>query len=300
MHWNSERIGIAYSILHMLLWGLFPVFAKYTFTSMSPLWSVGIGTMMASVVFALLISARRELYVLQRALRTKGVWYNTLFNGVLYYVLLYIGLRSTPAGNASIVAQFEVLTTIVLLGLVRHSERMTRTRITGSLLILIGVLIILLRNVAMPQGGELLILLATCIVPFGNLAGKDALRHLSAPMLLLVRNVVSSIVLCCIAWMVDGVPSVQRIAAALPVLLFTGIVLLGLSKILWMESMKRLQIALCTSIGSVAPVVTLIAGVLVLGEPMRLYHILSLPLVLIGIRMVLRPPKALRDAVLEI
>lgn len=300
MRWTVERVGIAYVILHVLLWGLFPVFAKSTFASISPLWSMAIGALAASLFFACIVSVQRKWFTLPHALRSIGVWSNTFFNGILFYVCFYVGLRSTTAGNASIVALFEVLTTIIILGSVRKSERMTMMRIVGALLILFGVLVILLRNATIPHGGELLILLATFFVPLGNLAGKDALLKISSVMILLVRSVVSGIVLCLIAWLVEGLPAWENVLKVLPTVLFMGFFLLGFAKVFWMESMSRIQIAQGVSLGSLSPIVTIVVGALVLDESIHLYHLLSLIPVLIGIHLIVRQPRLLRQAAMEL
>lgn len=300
MHWNSERIGIVFIILHMLLWGLFPVFAKSTFENISPLWSVGIGTLASVLPFALIVTAGKEWRHFSRALQSKGVWMNTMFNGVFYYLFFYMGLRTTAAGNASIVALFEVLTTIVILGMMRRSERLTPIRIIGSFLIVLGVLIILIRNAALPQGGELLIFLATFLVPLGNLGGKDARLVHSTAMILLVRSIISGTVLCLFAWMTDGLPTAIGLRAGLPVVLFVGVFLLGLAKIFWMESIHRIQIGTAISLSSLSPIITLLAGVLLLDESIRPYHILALVPVLIGVRLVIRKPRTTLPVSLEV
>lgn len=300
MHRATERTGLVYITLHTILWGLFPVFAKSTFADISPFWSLGIGTFSAAILFGLIVSIKKEWKILPGAVQSKGVWVNTIFNGTLYYICFYIGLRTTAAGNASIVGLFEVLTTIVILGLVRKSERMTALRIVGSLLLLLGVLIILLRNVAMPQGGELLILFATFLVPLGNLAGKDALSVYGTTMVLFVRSMISGIILCLLAWVIDGLPSMESLMAALPVVLLTGVILLGLAKVFWMESMVRVQIAMGVSMGSLSPIITLLAGVFLLGESIHVYYILALIPILIGIRLLLRQPRAMVPVSLEI
>jgi drug/metabolite transporter (DMT)-like permease len=300
MQWHSERTGIAFITLHMLLWGLFPVFAKSTFENISPLWSVGIGTLASVLPFAVIVTVEKEWRNFSRALQSKGIWMNTMFNGVFFYALFYIGLRTTAAGNASIVALFEVVTTIIILGMIRRSERMTFVRIIGSLLIVMGVLIILIRNAALPQGGELLIFLATFLVPLGNLGGKDARLVHSTAMILLVRSIISGTVLCVLAWMVDGLPSAAGLRAGLPVILLVGVFLLGLAKIFWMESIHRIQIGTAVSLSSLSPIITLLTGVFLLSESIRLYHFFALLPVLIGIRLVVRQPRLLQSAQLEI
>ncbi|MEK7218770.1 MAG: DMT family transporter [Patescibacteria group bacterium] len=280
---TPARKGELSIFLSAVLWSLFPVVTILTFTRITPLFSAAIGTLLAAVFFASILSARKRWHEL--ALR--DAWWDmvctSFFIGVLFYGLMFTGLRFTTAGNGAILGQMEVFFSFLILGLFLKHEPISLRHALGGALMVLGAMIILLPKASGFHGGDFFVMGATVFSPIGNTYAQKARRRVSTETIMFFRSVFSGLFLLLLAAILEPFPSRAALTVSLGFLLLNGIVLMGLCKILWIEGIHRIPITKAISLESIMPFFTLIVAYAVLGERVTPFQISGLLPIIAGI-----------------
>ena len=267
------------------LWSLFPVVTILTYTSLPALYTAALATFASSGFFALVLTVRRrwgDMYV-------RGAWkaiaYSTLFIGITYYAFLYTGLKFTTAGNASIVSLMEVFFSFLILGVILKIEKTTGAQKVGAVFMVVGALCILLPQSSAWRWGDMLILIGAAAPPIGNHYAKGARGLVSSEYIMFARSIVSGFFLLLLAFVFETMPTREAVQSSLLPILFSGFLLLGLSKILWLEGNYRLPVSKAIALASIGPLFTLVFAYFLLGEKVTMYQILGFIPMFVGIRL---------------
>ena len=117
MTFSRERQGDLFILGSATLWGLFPVITILSYHTVSPLLSLAISSLFAAIFFAALIAYKKNWHELRNHAALKNILLATLFTGILYYLLIFLGLQFTTAGNASIVSLTEIFLPLIILSM---------------------------------------------------------------------------------------------------------------------------------------------------------------------------------------
>lgn len=280
---SHERRGELLVLLADVLWGVFPVVTILTYRALPPLFTAAISTGVAATFFAVLLTVKRRWHELLSKEALPDIIKTSLIIGVVFYGLTFIGIRQTTAGNASIMTLMEVFFAFFLLGLLLRHEPLIPRQIVGGSCMVLGALVILLPKASGWHVGDLIIGLAAAIPPIGNKYAKQARRLVSAECIMFCRSVIGFCFLFILALLLEPLPSIPSLQSSIGYLLLSGILLLGVSKILWIESINLITISKATAFISITPCCTLIVAALLLREPIHAYQLLSLAPIIVGI-----------------
>ena len=146
---------------------------------------------------------------------------------------------------------------------------------------IMGALIVLGRNFSGINIGDFFILAATMCGPAGNFFQQKARQIASSEIIMFLRSLFSVPALFLLAFVLRESASLADIRASFIFLLINGALLLGLSKILWIEAIHRISVTKAVALNSLTPFLTLILAWLILGQQPNLWQISALvPLVL--------------------
>ena len=284
MHISKERQGEMFILGETALWGLFPIISILTFSTLSPLTTAGLSTIVASIFFGTILTIRRGW----RQLAVRGIWRDilwiTLLIGIMYYTLLFIGLYHTTAGNASIMAEMEVFFSMFILH-VWNKEKATIQLVLGAILMILGATIILFQGTLRLDLGSGIILLATLFPPMANYFQKRVRTKINSEAILFCRSVLSGIFLLTLAWVFDGMPTMHAITASSTFLLINGIFLMGLSKIFWIEGIHRMSIGKSISLSPITPAFTLLFAFLFLHDVPTIWQLSGFVPIIFGVHI---------------
>lgn len=265
--------------------------SRLSLQSISPLWLAALSTWAAVLFFMGAVT-------IQGSWRdaAQPAWRDVLLTGLIigtaFYALTFIGLRTTTAGNAALLNLVEILTSYLIISVWLGHEHVGRQQWIGSLALGLGAALILAPKVRLVwSSGELFILLAVTIVPFGNIAAKRARMLVSSSWLMLVRSTFGAVSLTALAWFYEGPLPVLAAHQNWWLILINGSVLLGLSKILWMESIHRIAITKSLSLTAIVAPLTLLFAFLILREPVSWIQLIALVPMLYGLRLLLQKTK---------
>lgn len=263
MQKNSHCIGDLCALSACGIWALFPVIMHPSLNFFTPIFTAGLSTLSAAVLFAvwLIIKGKTQELLDRRA--WPAIMYASILIGVVFYGLLYVGARHTSPGNVSLLGLLEIIVAFLLLG---KKEKSSPRQFFGAFLMMFGAVFLLFPGRLEINSGDGLVIISCFFPPYGNYFMKKARACVSATTIMLVRSFFAGMVLILTGLFIEGVPTMQQFQASFWYILISGVVLMGVSKIFWIESLIRIPIPKATAFVALAPAITLIASFLILGE----------------------------------
>lgn len=262
---TEKQKGEAIISLEILLWSLFPVLTVLTYAHVPALIALAWCSLFAGLFFGVIVVVRRRWADFYNPTFWKYISGVIAVTGVLYYVLYFLGLEHTSPGNAAIIALSEVLAAYLFFN-VYYGEDFSRGHVVGSLLMVVGAFIVVGKGWQGVNMGDIFVLAASFIAPLGNLFQRELRKIAASESILFVRSVAASAAIFLLAALLGKGASSAQVIQALPFLLVNGILLLGLSKFLWVEAIHRLPVTKCNALNSAAPFLTLLFAWSLLGQ----------------------------------
>lgn len=294
MQLSNERKGELYCGLQAVLWSVFPVVTVAIIGRVPPILTAALSVFASMLFFACSLTVFKEWHQIRDRRAWKDIALVAIILGVIFYGLMFVGLRSSGAGNGSILALVEIFFSFLFLSVFMRHEPLIPGHIFGATLIVVGAALILWPKDASWVGGEWLIILATAFAPFGNLASKQALKRVNASTVLFWRSTISAVFLTLLSFFLEDWPTTIHWHTWVLIFL-NGFIILGLNKVLWMEALRLLTVTKCISLGSATPALTLILAYFFLGEPITWWRIAGFLPIFIGVLLLTRQ-KAIVEA----
>ena len=288
LHLSRTRTGELYLFTEAFLWSLFPVLTILTYTGMTPIFSAAISSFLSSIFFAIVVTFKKGWTQWNAQTPWKDIFIASFFIGFAFYTFFYTGLTHTTAGNASIVALMEVFWSFLLLTVLVKHEHLILKQVLGAACMILGALIILLPKQSGWHLGDILILIGTMVPPLANKYMQRARKSVSSEFILFFRGFFAGCCLLILACCIEKVPTMHQVSSSLFILCMNGFLTLGLSKILWLESIHRIPITKAISLASIAPFFTLIFASIFLKEHVTLFQIIALIPIVIGVFLLTR------------
>ncbi|MEI8229685.1 MAG: DMT family transporter [Candidatus Peregrinibacteria bacterium] len=266
---SKHRTGELLILLCAFLSSLFPIVTIISYRELPTFFASGTATLLSTIFFAILLTIRGEW----KQLKQSGIWRDllliSLFIGI-YYILIFAALRITTAGDVSIMSLMEVLFTFLIMGVLLKHERMHLRHIVGGLCMVAGAGLILSPHTSGWSIGNLLVILATISAPFGNYFAQHLRQRVSVHVIMFIRSILIGTVLLGIGVCIEPLPTRSALLHSTIPLLINAIVLLGISKILWIEAIHRISISTAISLQGITPLFTLIFAYFLLHESILL------------------------------
>jgi drug/metabolite transporter (DMT)-like permease len=282
---TEEKKGYSYIILESFIWAFFPIITilgiKDTNSIVALFWT----TFFSMVFFFLLLIFRNKF----NELKDINVWkYSlgiSLFIGVIFYGLYFLGLERTNSINGAIVGKFEIITSFIFFQIFKK-QSLSKKHITGIILATLGALLIFIPNFGKFYIGDIFILLATFFPPIGNWYQQKARQIASSETILFLRTLITSLFLFIFIVSVYSLSGIYISNTSLIWLLVNGIIILGFSILLWVEGIHRINVTKALTIASLSPLVTMLFSWLILNQKPNMAQLLSFPLIILGILLI--------------
>ncbi len=277
MKFSAQRKGEFAAGGAALLWSFFPILTVLTVSSMPPLFTAAVSTAIAACFFTALVILRGHWRMFFETSVWKDILLATLFIGIIYYGLLFIGYRSTTAGDGAIITLTEAFFTFIIVNLLWRHEPLIPRHALGAFCMVMGAFLVLLKGMSGQWNiGNLFILVACVFSPIGNIYAQRARTKVSTEVILCVRSILSALFLFLLSLFTEHFSPHTFPPHFLLFIILNGIFLLGLSKILWLEAIHRLPIAKTVALSEGEVFLTLIFAFLLLGQPMMPYQLFAL------------------------
>lgn len=278
--WGSAypAVKIGYELFGITTTGAQVLFAGYRFT-------------LAGILTWIITS----LYVKKIALPQRDEWGRMISLGLvqttLQYIFFYIGLANTTGVKASIINATSTFFAILFAHLILKNEKMTRAKIIGCILGMVGVIIIQLKGGRIDSSFSLLgdgFLFLVCIASaLGAVMTRIYTQKSDSMILTAYQLMIGGVVLVMIGLLMGG--SITQVTV--PGLLLLGYLaaLSAAAFTIWTILLKHNPVGVVAIYGFMIPVFGVILSGLFLGEAFLSLRILvSLACVSVGIWLVNR------------
>jgi drug/metabolite transporter (DMT)-like permease len=280
--------AFALMVLLTALWGVPPVIIKLTANDVTPLMQAGIRSIVATVL-VLAWAAHRGISLWQR----DGTLWPGIFAGLLFggeFVFIYAGLEHTAASRMSVFIYLAPVLTALGLHWLVPGERLVPGQWAGVLLSFAGVVLAFWEGLDARGStwlGDLCGVIAagfwaatTVLIRATSLARATATKTLSYQL------GVSALILplASIAMGEKGVVALTPLALAS--LAYQGVIVAFASYLAWFWLLTRYLAARLSVFSFLSPMFGVLAGVVVLGEPLRPLFAAAAAFVVAGIVLV--------------
>lgn len=283
-----DRLAMVLMVVLCTTWGLQGVVVKIANAGISPIWQSGLRSLGATLLVFVWARARGV-----RLWQADGTWWPGLIAGLLFaaeFALLFRALELIDASRAVIFLYtapfFVALGAVWLL----PDERMRGAQWLGMALAFAGIVVLFGENLFAPARrsivGDAMVLLAALFWAATTLTVKaTALARATPEKTLLYQLGVSAVVLPPLS-LAFGEPGVFAPSAAVwASLAFQIVVIASTSYLAWFWLVRHYPATRLSSFSFLTPVMGVLAGVALLGEPLTPAVIIALVLVGAGIWM---------------
>lgn len=286
---TQEREGELFMVGVAVLESWFPILSIVSMSYIGALHTYTYSLIVALFFFIAIMYKRNRFQELQNREAYKDLVFTSFWITTLF-LLIFIGMRYTTAGNMAVIIFLQLLFAYLYFN-VFGKEKMDRLHSVGAAIMGIGAMVILLPNDFTFNKGDLLILTAAAIAPLANLYQKRARKHCSSETILGFRTVMGLPFIGALAWYFEPAVTYEGFIQALPYIFLIGTVIYVLAKILWIESLHRISITKVSALTGLLPVMTLFFAYFYLHEVPTLRQVIGIVPVLIGGYMLTRPLK---------
>lgn len=265
--------------------GLSPIAGKYAVGIISPVLLVFLGTLIGVLYFTPWVTKNHQWKNLFHAKTCWKFLFIGTFGTALPFTISLIALHYTTPGNAAILQQSELIYSL-LFAAILLKEFPSRAQLTGSLLILTGVLIILLKEHYTPRWtGDLLIVGSTWMLQAGSTVAKKLPKELDYRLIGMARNLFALPALLIIVTVLIYLHEPftwKPVLKMFLVLGYTGFLKYGLAMVVWYKAIRALDLGKVTAIYLSYPVLSLLLSALLGFETPTHIQLLGLVVTLIG------------------
>ncbi len=272
---QTEKLkGEIFVLSSGILWAFFPVLVALSYTGVSGLTSFAWSSLLAAIFFFGMVTYKNSWRDIRNTTFWNYILRITFFNAFLFYLLYYISLKYTSPGNVALLMQTEILSSFLFFHILKK-DGISKEHQCGILFMLMGALLVLWRNFSNFNLGDILILLAVCTAPIGNYFQQEARKIASAESILFWRTLISIPFLFILAFLFgNGIlfPINTKIILLLTV---NGILILGVSKIFWIEGIHRISVTKAIALTAFTPLLTLLISWFMLNQQPALWQLIS-------------------------
>lgn len=253
---RREREGELLMVFISILESLFPIISIYSIVLIGAIYSYAFILVIATVILTSLLIYKNEWLCLFNPHAQKDMLLTSFFITALF-LLLFLSLRYTTAGNVAVLVFMQLLFSYLYFNLF-GSENMRTLHLIGASFMGVGAVVMLMPDELKFNLGDLLALSAAAIAPMANLYQKRARQYVSTITILTYRNILAIPVVFAAAALFEPVPASDAFIKALPYLLANGILVYVLAKIFWVEALHRISITKMSAMLALIPIFTLI------------------------------------------
>jgi len=284
---KQENRGVLLALISAALWGIFPVMVNRQSHHIPPLTFAATSTLLAAAGAFIYTVLKRKLVELKKKEAYASLLMITLCIVIIPYVLFFIGSSKTSGINTSLLLLSEIIFTLIFTPLI--GEKTTVEKLIGALGIFVGALLILYNGKFKLNIGDILVTASTATYPIGNFYAKKVLNQVSPSTILFVRFFLGGLFILLLSMLMETQASILTIMRIdWPAVLVTGIILLGVGKIIWYEALSRLDISKAISLGMTFPLFSLVILIGISKEEISHYQWLGMAIMMFGVYFTIR------------
>lgn len=283
---TEDKKGTLLVIISSFLSSFLPIIIILSYASISPFMSYALVNIVSALFLFVIITIKKDWKDIQGKKIFKEMFLVILLISVIYYGLVYIGIKYTTAGNSSIFLLMEIFFTFIIFSLM-YKETYSIYHLIGAILMVFGAFLVLFKGTFEIKSGDLIIIFATIFPPIGNYYQQKLRKKISVYTLLFYRSIVTGIIFLILSIIIED-NNFHKIYLALPFILIIGILIMSIGKILWIESIHRISVSKAISLSTITPVFTLFFAYIIINEIPTISQIFGIIPIIIGSILITR------------
>ncbi|MDP1649775.1 MAG: DMT family transporter [Rubrivivax sp.] len=290
---HVDGLAVALLLGCCVVWGLGQVSTKLTLSEIPPLMQAAVRSLGAALLLVLWSRARGLNLWQADGTGRAGLLAGSLF--ALEFGCIFVGLQYTSASRMSVFIYFAPFVVALGMPLIARSERLDRWQALGLLLAFGGVVWAYFEGFVRPTAGPLqwlgdaLGIAGAVLWGLTTLVLRGSRLGSALPEKALLYQLAVSAAALGLASLVAGEPWPARLTgASLWPLAFQTVVITFASYLVWFWLVRHYPATRISVFTLLTPVFGLLAGVLLLGEPLTLRLVVALAAVCAGIALVNR------------
>ncbi|MBN2826201.1 MAG: DMT family transporter [Campylobacterales bacterium] len=284
---SNERKGEWYMVLLALFESWFPIVIIFAYAYIEPIFAYAINGIIAAAFFVGVILYKKSFGEYRNRQGYRDLFL-TAFYITLLFVFVFVGLKFTSASNMAVILFMQLFFSFLYFNVI-GSQPMNKIHLLGAVLMGVGAVVLLFPKELNFNIGDTLVLLAAMIAPIANYYQKRSRQYYSSHFILAFRYIVSLPFLLLLAFVFEPMPTYQALLLSLPYLLVSGLLVMGVSKIFWVEAIYLISITKASALAALSPVLTIFFAYLFLDEVPTLMQLIAIVPILVGGYMITRP-----------
>jgi drug/metabolite transporter (DMT)-like permease len=285
---HLDRIAIALLVGCCLFWGLQQVLVKVTIREIAPVYQASVRFGLATIVIVLWSVLRGKRLLHRDSSLLAGIVAGLLF--AVEFAGIYLGLQNTTVARLTIFLYTAPFWVAAVLPLVVQGEGLNRGQWTGLLIAFAGVVVAFQDGLAANGRGwvgDLLGVVAGAAWGLTTVVIRSTvLIRISPEKMLLYQVGTSALVLPFVSLSLGEPWTVTFSPFAAVSIIVQAVVGAFVTYLLWMWMITRYPATKMSSFTFLVPVFALAAGVVVLGEPLKISLVFALACIAAGIVLV--------------
>lgn len=287
------HLGERYILAGTFSYSIFPVLVNYSVGFLPPIFFAAVSTLGAAVLLLVYLIVTQQFPFHVPRIAWKYILGVTVFVVILPSILIYTGTQFTSSVNTAILLKTEVIFAIIICGLF-FNEKITRNKLLGAVIALSGAYLVITQGTFRGNTGDLLIVLAAALYPFGNMAAKKAFPLVPAAMILFLRSFIGGAILLFISVLFESSVRTGSVLdmphSSWMLITLNAAVPFFIAKLFWYEGMKRIEISQSIALSLAGPAFSLVLAFLFLKEIPSLYQMAGFVIITAGLLVLTRKP----------
>lgn len=269
-------------ILDLILYGLLPIFIHYFVQDVDPLLFGGLMAFFGSIpfIFAAFTQGRlKEVY----AKKFITLFVLTAIFSTLGDILFFSGTKLSTGINSGLLLQIEPVYSVILSAIILR-EVIKKRKLTATLLMIFGAMVILYKGPSKINIGDLLIVFSPFFYQLSSFTAKEAIRKkANLNSIAAARLFYGGIILSLIALVVNP-SSIITILDGYKLLsiVFSGLYL-GFLFFLWYRVLKQIPVSRATAFLPLSAASAFLGSMFFIKEPIYSRHYIGLILIIAGL-----------------
>ncbi len=287
---KNETKGIVLALLAAIVSGISIPANKFFIVNLAPAIFTAVRAVIIGSVFFAIVSYQAR----KHARKFKVVPWSYLLaiaviGGAAAFLIYFTGLQLTTAGRAAFLYHSILTVATVVLAAVFLSERMGRKMVAALVVMLIGTVILYVSQVSPsqlwsnPSLGDLLIVVAAILWAIEYVISRKVMKMGETNFVVsFARMFFGGLILFGFVIITGNVAVLLKLSALQWMKIGASTLLLFAYTLCWYWSLRYINVSKATSLLLLAPILSLIGGVLIFGEPAPILQLAGSAVILIG------------------
>lgn len=287
---KKETLGVILALLAAIVSGISIPANKFFIVNLSPAVFTAVRAVIIGTVFLFIASYQAK----KHRKKFKVVPWSYLIaiaviGGAAAFLIYFTGLQLTTAGRAAFLYHSVLTIATVVLAAAFLSERLGRKMVAALAVMLIGTLILYFSQVSPsqiwsnPSLGDLLIVVAAILWAIEYVISRKVMRMGETNFVVsFARMFFGGLILFGFVIITGNVAVLVKLSLQQWTNIAASTLLLFAYTLCWYWSLKYINVSKATSLLLLAPIISFVGGVFILGEPAPLLQVAGSAVILVG------------------